>query len=78
MTFETILKPVDVKQLQGMRNLNSSTTVFRADRYFGEFTKSIGWAHGVHLMLTHALTFTERLETEMIQIPIPEHKAKEY
>ena len=46
--------------------------------YFGEFTKSIGWAHKVHRTLTHALTFTERLETAMKQIQIPEHKEKEY
>ena len=76
--IETKLTAREVKLLPGITKLNENTKVFRADKYWGEFTRSVGWLLGVHPTLTHTETLTKELEGKINEIKIPEEWAEEY
>ena len=69
---------MDVKQLSGIRNVNTPTNVFRSDKYFGEFTKSVGWIQYKHPTLTNAEAYMEKLETAARNMKISEGMAKRF
>ena len=76
--IETKLTAREVKLLPGIKRLNEHTKVFRADKYWGEFTRSVGWLLGVHPTLTHTETLTKELEGKIREIKVREEWAEEY
>ena len=76
--FETVMTPKEVKLLDGIKNLNANTPVFRADRYSGEPTRSVCWLMGVHPTLTHSESLTREIEKKLKKINIKEEIAREF
>ena len=74
--FEMVTTPKEIKQLDGIKNINAITPVYRADRYSGEQTWSVGWLMGIHPSLTHAETLTRKIEDKFQNIKITEGMAR--
>lgn len=76
--IETALDPAEIRQLPGIRSLNTPTNVLRYDRYDGETTRSTGWLRGVHPTLTHSETLQTNLVNNINTITLPKEEVIRY
>ena len=58
--------------------MNQQTTTYRADRYSGDLTVSVGWLMEVHPTLTHAEKLTTMIREEMSLMRIYQEDAKDF
>ena len=76
--IETTIQPKEIRELDGIKKINTPTIIFRFDQYDGEKITSVGWVFLKHPYYTHTETFLRELTEKAKKINISEAMTERY